>query len=213
MCPSPDTRSPTASPRTSAPAATISPQYSWPTCIGTGMVRLAQASHWKMWMSVPQIAVLRIRISTSFGPGSGFGSSPSQMPGSGRDLINAFMPPSLADDAQFPSRLAERFDGALEHRARVAGAHLRADARLAHRHDGIGEADHVDAEREQPVRHASRQHRVAEHDGDDRVLARHQRETERRHAGVEPRRVVGEPAAWPAGGLEQVEHGERGRSD
>ena len=39
MWPSPETRSPIASPRTSLPMATISPQYSWPTCIGTGIVR------------------------------------------------------------------------------------------------------------------------------------------------------------------------------
>ena len=38
MWPSPDTRSPTAKPRTSWPMATTSPTYSWPTTMGTGMV-------------------------------------------------------------------------------------------------------------------------------------------------------------------------------
>jgi len=42
--------------------------YSWPTCMGTGMVFCAQSSHFQMWMSVPQIAVFRIRIMTSLWP-------------------------------------------------------------------------------------------------------------------------------------------------
>ncbi len=39
MWPSPETRSPAAKPLTSLPTSTISPTNSWPTCIGTGMVR------------------------------------------------------------------------------------------------------------------------------------------------------------------------------
>src|SRR5512134_1140175 len=99
-----------------------------------------------MWMSVPQIAVLRIRISTSLGPASGFGNSPSQMPGRGSALINAFMSLSLADDAEFPARLPECGDRRLQHRAGMACAHLRADPRLAERHDRVGEADRIDSE-------------------------------------------------------------------
>src|SRR5688572_27481977 len=136
MWPSPETRSPTERPRTSLPSATISPQYSWPTCIGTGIVRAAHSSHCQMWMSVPQIAVLCMRISTSFGPGSGLGSSPSQMPGSRRDLINAFMDASRRDDAELASGRLEGGCRRFEHLARVARAHLGADARLAHRNDG-----------------------------------------------------------------------------
>src|SRR5262245_3635753 len=44
-----------------------------------------------MWMSVPQIAVLRIRIMTSFGPTLGSGTFSSQMPGVRCDLTSAFM--------------------------------------------------------------------------------------------------------------------------
>ena len=72
MWPSPDTRSPIAKPRTSWPMSTISPTYSWPTCIGTGIVLRAHSSQFQMCMSVPQIAVLRIRIITSLWPTSGF---------------------------------------------------------------------------------------------------------------------------------------------
>ena len=121
MWPSPETRSPTASPRTSLPIATISPQYSWPICIGTGIVRCAQASHCQMWMSVPQIAVLRMRISTSLGPGSGFGqlAEPDAGLPSRLDQCLHAMLASLADDAEFPSRLRECRGRRLEHRARV----------------------------------------------------------------------------------------------
>ncbi len=42
-------------------------------------------------MSVPQIAVLRIRISTSFGPTLGSGTSSSQIPGARSALTSAFM--------------------------------------------------------------------------------------------------------------------------
>ena len=44
MWPSPDTRSPTAKPRTSWPIPTTSPTYSWPTTIGTGIVFCDQSS-------------------------------------------------------------------------------------------------------------------------------------------------------------------------
>ena len=70
----------------SAPTSTISPAYSWPMIIGTGMVFCAQSSQFQMWMSVPQMPVLRdlhqhlVRRrsraparSCSQRPGSGFG--------------------------------------------------------------------------------------------------------------------------------------------
>ena len=44
-----------------------------------------------MWMSVPQIAVLPIRIFTSFGPTSGTSASSIQMPTSRRDFTSAFI--------------------------------------------------------------------------------------------------------------------------
>ncbi len=91
MCPSPETRSPTRKPRTSWPISTISPTYSWPTCIGTGIVFCAQSSHFQMWMSVPQIAVLRMRIMTSLCPTSGVLTSVSVSPGARVSFASAFI--------------------------------------------------------------------------------------------------------------------------
>ena len=91
MCPSPDTRSPVLTPRTSLPTSTISPEYSWPTAIGTGIVFCAQASQLKMCMSVPQMAERWILMSTSLCPTAGSGTSCIQIPGSARALTNAFM--------------------------------------------------------------------------------------------------------------------------
>ena len=95
MCPSPETRSPFFSPFTSEPISTMRPQYSCPTAIGTGMVFCAQASQLKMCMSVPQIAVFAISMSTSFGPTLGSAISSSQMPGFACCLTSAFMRFSL----------------------------------------------------------------------------------------------------------------------
>ena len=76
---------------TPEPTASTTPQNSWPTCIGTGIVRCAQASHFQMWTSVPQIEVLRILISTSIGPTSGSGTSCSHNPGSAFAFTSAFI--------------------------------------------------------------------------------------------------------------------------
>src|SRR5690606_18660027 len=104
-----------------------------------------------MWMSVPQIAARLTLMSTSLCPGFGRGISSSQMPGSGFDLTSARMPPS-GDHAELAADCRERVDGPVELGARQSRRHLGADARLAFGHDGIGEADHVDAVVEQPVR-------------------------------------------------------------
>ena len=73
---------------------------------------------------------------------------------------------------------------------REGGGHLRADARLALRHHGEREPDDVDAELQQPVRHAAGERGVAEHHGNDRVLARLQVEARLLEAGAEVARVV-----------------------
>jgi hypothetical protein len=91
MCPSPDTRWPTEKFLAADPTSTISPQNSWPTTIGTGIVFCAHSSQLYMCKSVPQIAVLPIWISTSFGPGAGTGTRSIQIPGSGFDLTSAFI--------------------------------------------------------------------------------------------------------------------------
>src|SRR5580765_3050124 len=130
-----------------------------------------------MWMSVPQIAVFFMRISTSFGPIVGRATSAIQMPGSAFALTSAFMPAAPAMNsiasfkhAEFASRGRERGHRALELRARVGRRQLGADARLADRHDRERESDDVDAEFEQPVGHAAREPGVADHDRHDRML-------------------------------------------
>src|ERR1700676_552513 len=91
MWPSPETRSPVLKPRTSLPNSTISPEYSWPTAMGTGTVFCAQASQLYMCMSVPQIAERCTLMSTSLCPTEGSGTSCSQIPGAARALTSAFM--------------------------------------------------------------------------------------------------------------------------
>src|SRR5690242_12230509 len=180
MWPSPETRSPILNPRTSCPISTISPTYSWPTCIGTGIVFAAQSSQFQMWISVPQIAVLRMRIITSLWPTSGFLTRVSDRPGPGSSLVSAFIvdrrDSSFVDCAERFADLRERGNGPIELRIGMRGAHLRPDARLAFRHDGIGKTNHVNAFIEQRVGHPCRERRVAQHDGDDRMPTRHEGE-------------------------------------
>jgi hypothetical protein len=84
--------------------------------------------------------------------------------------------------------------------SRMAGAHLGADARLAERHDRVGEADHVHAEFEEAVGHAHGERGFAEHDRDDRMLAGHEVEAERR----EPARKCAALSCsrWRSSGME-----------
>src|SRR5690348_15089938 len=120
-----------------------------------------------MCMSVPQIAVLAISMSTSFGPTFGSGIFSSQMPGAGCCFTSAFMDlPLSVDHAELVTDEAESLECALELLAVEGGGHLRADARLALWHDRVGEADHVYALLEQPVGHAGGEGRIAEHHRD-----------------------------------------------
>ena len=64
----------------------------------------------------------------------------------------------------------------------------------------VGEPDHVDALLEHRLRHPSRQRRVAEHHGHDRMLARQHVEPGGLHLGPEEPRVVLEPVAELRGG-------------
>src|SRR5690606_39510551 len=50
-----------------------------------------------MWRSVPQMAVFSRRIRTSFGPGSGTGTSSIQMPLASSRLTSAFMVVGIVD--------------------------------------------------------------------------------------------------------------------
>src|SRR2546430_10265227 len=81
-----------------------------------------------MCMSVPQIAVLAISISTSLGPTLGSGMSSSQIPGAACCLTSAFMICSLKH-AELAADAGEGVHGALELLARERRGHLRADAR------------------------------------------------------------------------------------
>src|SRR6266513_940678 len=183
MCPSPDTRSPILKPRTSCPISTTSPTYSWPTCIGTGIVFCAQSSHFQMWMSVPQMAVLRMRIRTSLWPTSGLFTSTSFRPGPGVTLASAFIVSSMPIDpsgngAERLADLGERGNRAFDLFRIVRGAHLGSQARLALGHDGVRKADYVNAFFEERVRGARSEPGIAKHNRNDRVVPRHKIEAE-----------------------------------
>src|SRR6185436_1311561 len=206
-------------PRTSWPISTISPTYSWPTCIGTGIVLRAHSSHFQMWMSVPQIAVFRMRIMTSLCPTSGVLTSVSVSPGARSSLASAFIMfvalPFSVNRAERLADFRERGDGGVDLFVRVQRAHLRSDARLALRHDRVREPDHVDSLGEERIRHPRGERGVAEHHRDDRVAARHEVEPVRGHLPTEPlavrRNAPAEPAALVA--LQKLEDAQRCRRD
>src|SRR5436309_2873504 len=74
---------------TSSPAATISPANSWPTTSGGLMRPSAHASQSAMWTSVPHTPACRTAMSTSRGPGVGFGTVATFKPGARRSLTIA----------------------------------------------------------------------------------------------------------------------------
>src|SRR5579871_2591797 len=124
-----------------------------------------------MCMSVPQIAVLAILMSTSFGPTAGSAMSFSQMPGAAWSLTSAFMgscsfvvraSARSADDAELAPDLGEGGQCPLELPAGEGGRHLRADARLALRNDREGEADDVHPVLEEPLGHPAGQGGIPE---------------------------------------------------
>src|SRR5690606_35312528 len=91
--------------------------------------------------------------------------------------------------------------------------HLRADARLAVRYDGIGEADDVYAVREEALRELGGELRVAEHDRHDRMFAGYEIESGCGHSFPEVRRVLPQARPQVIARLENVEnaHGCRGQ--
>ena len=74
-------------------------------------------------------------------------------------------------------------------------AHLGADAGLALGHDGIEETDHIDALAHQFRRHFLGQLGIAQHDRDDRMLARQKVETGVAHSGAEAFGIVEQAGA------------------
>src|SRR5947208_10858902 len=87
--PSAVTSWPSRSSDTSSPAATISPANSWPTTSGGLMRPSAHASQSAMWTSVPHTPACRTAMSTSPGPGVGFGTDTTFSPGARRSLTIA----------------------------------------------------------------------------------------------------------------------------
>jgi hypothetical protein len=95
--------------------------------------------------------------------------------------------------------------------AAMGRAHLRADARGALRHDGIEKADHVDSFFQHPPGEFLGQRCVAEHDGNDRVLAGFQHQPGFCEAGAEKLRVRFERVAQSGGTRDEIERRDRSR--
>src|SRR6185312_3515674 len=148
-----------------------------------------------MCMSVPQIAVLPISISTSLLPTLGSGTSSSQIPGAASFLTNAFNGCTSFYHSQLLAYRAECLDGLVELLAGERRRHLGADSGLTLRHHRERKADHVDAVLEEAIGHAAGEGGIAQHHGDDGVLARLQVETEARQAGTEIARILMKPGA------------------
>ena len=81
-----ETKSPTATCRTSAPTSTTVPANSWPSVTGGRMRPAAQPSQRWMWRSVPQTLAASTSTTTSVAVGRGSATSSSESPGSRRDL-------------------------------------------------------------------------------------------------------------------------------
>src|SRR5690554_1737927 len=101
--------------------------------MGTGMVLLAHSSHFQICMSVPQIAVFLIRMSTSLWPTAGRSIDVMDSPSAGSSLASARIGCSfeLVDEGQTTSDALEGGDRAVDVLQCVRRAHLRADACLS----------------------------------------------------------------------------------
>src|SRR5712691_8992015 len=91
ICPSAVTSWPALSSVTPSPHDSISPANSWPTTTGGLMRPCAQGSQSAMCRSVPQTPACRTAISTSPGPGVGFGTDFTVKPGARFSLTIACM--------------------------------------------------------------------------------------------------------------------------
>jgi hypothetical protein len=138
---------------------------------GNGL--LAQASQFQIWMSVPQMPVLLILISTSSGPISGTGRVSIQRPGSGFDLartVISFGGGSFQDSRGFAGG-GEGVERKVEVVSGQGRVHLGADAGLALGDDGEEEAATWTPRWSEVGGHGLCELGVAQHDRDDRVLA------------------------------------------
>src|SRR5215469_1660941 len=109
-------------------------------------------------------------------------------------------------DSQLASDEPECLDGAVDVLRRERRRHLRADARLPVRYDRIGEADYIDTLLEQPLCHPRRKYRIAEHHGNDGMLAGTQLEASPLEPLPKAARVAREPLAQLRLVLDEIEH-------
>src|SRR6185437_10329210 len=116
-------------------------------------------------------------------------------------------------DPQLASDEPERLDGAVDVLRLERRRDLRADARLSVRHDRIRETDHVDTVLEQAFGHLRREDGIAEHDGNDGMLARAQLKASTLEALAKPARPRCEPLAQLGLVLDEIEYTQRRRSD
>ena len=93
----------------------------------------------------------------------------------------------------------EGHDRALQMVRLVGGADLDAYSRLPLRNDRIGEANDIDACRQQVSRHLMGEVRIAQHDGDDGMLSRSDLKAGIGHGAPKPARIGGEPVPMRAG--------------
>ncbi len=132
-------------------------------------------------MSVPQMAERCTLMRTSLWPTDGSGHILHPDPGFRTSLDQRFHRLSLMNDAELAARATERLDHLIELRRGMRGAQLSANSRLSMGHDRKGERDDVDALGLHALREPHRERGLAEHDGNDGVLAGKQIEPQALH--------------------------------
>src|SRR4029453_4371353 len=108
--------------------------------------------------------------------------------------------------SEFRLHRAESLDREFQILARVRGADLCADAGLALRHHGIKEPDDINSPREHGFGEALGECGVPEHERRDRMRARQDVESARRHFRAEEARVFFEAIAQRGWGGESFEY-------
>ena len=113
--------------------------------------------------------------------------------------------------------LRPRFDERADRRIQVVAGQgrrqLGPDPRPALGNNRIAEGAHVDASRQDGIRHAGRKHGVADHHGGDRVIGFRDLESLLGHVGAEVGGVLAQPVEELTGAAEEVEGGQGGGDD
>src|SRR5690606_25595298 len=129
-------------------------------------------------MSVPQIAVLRMRMRMSLWPISGGSVSMSSSPWAGRSFANARMLWVLwsvaGNHAQGAAHACKGLDSLVDLLGSVRRTHLCTDSSLPLWNHRIREANDIDALVQQGIGHARRKRRIAQHHRNDGVFTRDQ---------------------------------------